>query len=200
LVSLTSWYKMYPPQFEELIKELARLPGLGPRSGERIALFLLENGEAEKLAQAILKVKESIRHCPSCGNITDKELCRICSDPKRDSKILCVVEEPCQLEAIEKTGEFRGRYFVLRGKITPWEGKETRSFPLKKLMEKLKKEKIEEVILAVNEEFTALYLGKFLKPLPVKVTRLGRGLPVGARIEYADQATLLQALKNRSEV
>ena len=191
---------MYPEKFNELIEVLSHLPGLGPRSGERIAFYLLKSEEAEKLADLIKEVKESIHQCPLCNNLTEKEICDICKNPKRDSSLLCVVEEPAQLEAIERTGGYNGLFFVLGGKISPWEGKNPSSLPVSKLSQRLSQGKVKEVIVAVNEDFTALYLKKILKKFPVRVTKLARGLTIGARIEYTDEATLLEALKNRSEI
>ena len=191
---------MYPQSFQELVKLLSNLPGLGPRSGERIAFHLLEDENSERLAELIKEVREKVHPCPFCNNLTEKEICEICGNGKRDDGLLCIVEEPAQLEAIERTGAYRGLFFVLGGKISPWEGKEPSSLPVAKLFERLSKGKVKEVILAVNEDFTALYLKKLLQKFPIKVTRLARGLPVGARIEYVDEATLLEAFKNRSEI
>ena len=191
---------MYPQSFQELIEVLSRLPGLGPRSGERIAFHLLGNEEAEKLAELIKEVKEKVHPCPSCNYLTEKEVCDICGNAGRDKSLLCIVEEPAQLEALERTGVYKGLFYVLGGKISPWEGKDPSSLPLSKLFQRLSKGEVKEVIIAVNEDFTALYLKKFLQKFPVKVTRLARGLPVGARIEYVDEATLMEALKNRSEI
>ncbi|NOZ63762.1 MAG: recombination protein RecR [Caldiserica bacterium] len=191
---------MYPQSFQELIQLLSRLPGLGPRSGERIAFHLLDNEEAGKLAGLIKEVKEKVHLCPSCNYLTEKEVCDICGNGRRNRTLLCIVEEPAQLEAIERTGVYKGLFYVLGGKISPWEGKDPSALPFSRLFTRLSQGEVKEVIIAVNEDFTALYIKKLLQKVPVKVTRLARGLPVGARIEYVDEATLLEALKNRSEI
>ncbi len=191
---------MYPKSFQELITLLSRLPGLGPRSGERIAFYLLANEEIENFAHSLLRVKEKVKLCSRCQGITEQDPCSICSDPRRDDTLLMIVEEPSQMEVIENTGEYRGRYFVLGGKLSPWEGKEPGEIPLGRLREILREGKVRELILAVNEDLTALFIKEQLKNFPLRITRLARGLPVGARIEYMDEATIREALKNRSEL
>ena len=192
--------KMYPESFQEIVVFLSKLPGLGPRSGERIAFHLFKSGEIEKFATLLLKLKERVKFCSRCRNLTEEDPCKICQDPERDSSLLLIVEEPSQLEVIENSKEYKGKYFVLGSKISPWEGEKPQELPLKELEEIVRERKVKEVILAVNEELTALFLKDFLKKFPLKITRLGRGIPVGARIEYVDEATIREALRNRSEL
>lgn len=204
----------YAGPIAALIAELARLPGVGEKTASRLAFHLLRapRGEADALAHAILRVKEQIRLCSTCYNLTDVDPCRICADPKRDAAVICVVEEPPDLLAIEKTREFRGRYHVLHGALNPLEGIGPEALRIRELLERLAGRRaggtagegdaeVREVILATNPnvegEATAIYLAKLLKPLGVTVTRIAHGVPMGGDLEYADEATLARALEGR---
>lgn len=200
-------YVGYPPgALSRLIGELLKLPGIGPKTAQRLAFYLLKvpQEEAAALAQALLDLKDKMRLCPVCGNITEEELCFICRNPNRDPSTLCVVEEANDLFALEKTREFRGLYHVLGGTISPLEGRGPEQLTAKELLKRLEGGTIKEVILATNPtvegEATALYLSRLLKPLGVKVTRIARGLPMGGDLEYADEVTLAKALEGRREV
>ena len=196
----------YPEPVARLIDALQRLPGIGPRTAQRLTFFLLKRPAAEvrELADSLLSVKLNIVHCGRCFNVTDTDPCRICADPRRDSRLLCVVEEPNDLMAMERTGEFRGRYHVLLGALSPLDGIGPEDLKMRELFQRLESEPVEEIILATNPnvegEATALYLAKLLKPLGVRVTRIARGLPVGGDLEYADQVTLSKALEGRREI
>lgn len=196
---------VYAAAVQDLIDELGRLPGIGPKSAQRIAFHLLKvsREDALRLARAIGEMKDKVTFCRRCFNISESELCSICSDDRRDATLLCVVEEPRDLVAIEKTGEYRGRYHVLQGAISPIEGIGPDQLRVKELLDRLAVEGTLEVILCTNPniegEATALYLGRLLKPLGVKVTRLASGLPVGGDLEYADELTLGRALEGRRE-
>ena len=196
----------YPEPVARLIDALQRLPGIGPRTAQRLTFFLLKRpaDEVRELADSLLSVKLSIVHCGHCFNVTDTDPCRICADPTRDSRLLCVVEEPNDLLAVERTGEFRGRYHVLLGALSPLDGIGPEDLKMRELFQRLDSEHVEEIILATNPnvegEATALYLAKLLKPLCVRLTRIARGLPVGGDLEYADQVTLSKALEGRKEI
>jgi recombination protein RecR len=191
---------------DRLIEALTRLPGIGKKTASRLAFHILRSSlsDAQELAKSILDVKEKIRLCSVCFNLTDDDPCQICQNPNRSSEILCVVEGPNDLMAIENTGEYGGRYHVLHGTISPLEGVGPEDIKIKELIERLKKGKISEVILATNPTVeggtTALYLTDLLRPLGVKITRIAYGIPVGSEIEYADGMTLLKALEGRREV
>ena len=193
----------YSDLMHRLVKELARLPGIGPKSAERIAFYLLKENEeyAKGLADLILKVKSQSFFCTHCHHLSESEICYICRDPVREARILCVVEDPKDVISFEKTGSYRGRYHVLLGALSPLDGIGPSELKIEDLLRRIREEKIEEVILATNSnmegETTALYLLRVLKPLGIRVTRIARGLPVGSNIEYADQATLAQALEGR---
>jgi len=197
---------VYALPVQELIDELGRLPGIGPKSAQRIAFHLLKitAQDAGRLAAAITTVKERIRFCWRCFNVTESEECDYCSDPRRDPSLVCVVEDPRDIVAVERTGEYRGRYHVLGGAINPLEGVGPDQLRVKELYARLGGEGIDEVILATNPnlegEATAMYLSRQLKPLGVKVTRLASGLPVGGDLEYADELTLSRALEGRREL
>ena len=197
---------VYALPVQELIDELGRLPGIGPKSAQRIAFHLLKitAEDAGRLAAAITTVKERIRFCRRCFNVTEEEECAYCSDPRRDPSLVCVVEDPRDIVAVERTGEYRGRYHVLGGAINPLEGVGPDQLRVKELYARLGHEGIDEVILATNPnlegEATAMYLSRQLKPLGVKVTRLASGLPVGGDLEYADELTLGRALEGRREL
>ena len=189
-----------------LIEGLSKLPGLGQRSAERITFYLLKAPaeETAKLAQAILDIKSKIKACSTCNNITEQDPCAICRDPRRTSDELCVVEQPPDVLSIEKTHEFRGRYHVLLGVISPLDGIGPEDLKIKGLLERVKNEKVKEVIIATNPtsegEATAIYLSKLLKPLGTKITRLARGIPMGSSLEYIDALTMTKALEGRREV
>lgn len=196
----------YAPPIARLLDELERLPGVGPKSAQRIAYWLLtvEATDAERLAEAIVEVKRSIRFCARCYNFSEAELCSICANPERDPKIICVVEEPRDLAAIERTNEFHGLYHVLHGAISPIDGIGPEQLKVRELIERLGIEGIEEVVVATNPnvegETTALYLARLIKPLGIRVTRIASGLPVGGDLEYADEVTLGRAMEARREM
>ena len=197
---------MYEGPVQDLIEELGRLPGIGPKSAQRLAFHLLtiEMADAERLARTIVAVKEKVRFCVRCFNVSEHEECRICRDPRRDTTMLCVVEEPRDLMAMERTGEFRGRYHVLGGAISPIDGVGPDDLRIKELMARIGEEDIAEVIIATNPniegEATASYLARMLKALELSVSRIASGLPVGGDLEYADEVTLGRALEGRREV
>lgn len=187
---------------EILIGELSKLPGIGRKTAQRLALHLLKSGseDADRLANAILEVKRRIRYCSVCWNITERDPCSICSDPSRDHSSICVVEDPSDVLALEKTNEFRGVYHVLGGALSPLEGIGPEQLKVKELLNRLK-DGVAEVILAMNPdvegEATTIYLGNLLKPLGIRTTRIARGVPVGGDLEFADEATLVRALEGR---
>ena len=197
---------MYEGAVQDLIDELGRLPGVGPKSAQRIAFHLLQAdpADARRLAEAIERVKATIRFCARCWNITEQDECRICRDTRRDATVLCVVEEPRDVIAIERTREFRGRYHVLGGAISPIDGIGPDELHIKELLRRLDEEGVVEVILATNPnvegEATASYVSRLLTPLGIRVTRLASGLPVGGDLEYADEVTLGRAFAGRREV
>jgi len=196
----------YALPVQDLIDELGRLPGIGPKSAQRIAFHLLKlpKEDASRLARTIVDAKERVSWCTRCFNLAEGPECPICSDARRDTTVLCVVEEPRDLVAVEKTREFRGRYHVLGGAINPIEGVGPDQLHVKELLARIGDEGVEEVILCTNPniegEATALYLGKLLKQLGISVTRIASGLPVGDDLEYADELTLGRALEGRREV
>jgi recombination protein RecR len=191
---------------ERLIERLRKLPGVGAKSAQRLAFHILRGSteEARALADAIVEVRESIRLCSVCFNLTDSDPCRLCSDPARDRAALCVVEEPNNLLAIEKSGQFRGLYHVLHGSLSPLRGIGPDNLKIAPLLERLRDGTVKEVILATNPnvegEATAVYLSRLLKPLGVRVTRIGLGLAVGSELEYADEVTVGKALEGRREI
>ena len=191
---------------ERLIERLRKLPGVGQKSAQRLAFFILRGDaeEARALAQAIVEVKEKIRLCTICFNITDTDPCLVCADAGRDVSSLCVVEEPHNLVAIEKSGQFRGRYHILHGSIAPLRGIGPDDLKIGPLLERLRDGTVKEVILATNPnvegEATAVYLSRLLKPIGVRVTRIALGLPVGSELEYADEVTVGKALEGRREI
>ena len=196
----------YGALLQALIDELGRLPGIGPKSAQRIAFHLLKVApeDALRLSEAIVAVKEKVTLCPRCFNVAEGTLCDICLDPRRDGSVLCVVEDPRDIVAVEKTQEFRGRYHVLQGALNPIEGVGPDQLRIRELLGRLDDEGVTEVILCTNPnlegEATAMYLARMLKPLGVRVTRLASGLPVGGDLEYADELTLGRALEGRREV
>jgi len=189
----------YPEPVARLIEALQRLPGIGPKTAQRLTFFLLKRPVAEvrELAEALVGVKDRIVSCGTCFNVTDQDPCRICADPARDGRLLCVVEEPNDLLAMERTGEYRGRYHVLQGALSPLDGIGPDDLKVRELLARLEAGGPTEVILATNPnvegEATALYLAKLLRPLGVRITRIARGLPVGGDLEYADEVTLGRA-------
>ncbi|MCU1462095.1 MAG: replication and repair protein RecR [Acidimicrobiales bacterium] len=197
---------MYAGPVQDLIDELGRLPGVGPKSAQRIAFHLLKlpKDDALRLASVITEVKERISFCRRCFNVCEGEECELCLDTRRDPTLVCVVEEPRDIVAVEKTQEFKGRYHVLQGAISPIEGIGPEQLRVKELLARMDAEGIAEVILCTNPniegEATAMYLARLLKPLGVKVTRIASGLPVGGDLEYADELTLGRALEGRREV
>jgi recombination protein RecR len=197
---------LYAGPVQALIDELGRMPGVGPKSAQRIAFYLLKlpKEDARRLADAINEVKERISFCTRCFNIAEGELCALCLDDRRDPTLVCVVEEPRDIVAVERTQEFRGRYHVLQGAINPIEGVGPEQLRVKELLTRLESEGIVEVILCTNPniegEATAMYLARLLKPLGVRVTRIASGLPVGGDLEYADELTLGRALEGRRDV
>lgn len=190
----------------ELIAELEKLPGVGPKSAQRLAYHLLKatDAEANRLADVIRAAKEKLRFCARCQNISEKELCDICQDAKRDRSTLCVIAEPRDIAAIERINEFRGQYHVLHGLMSPMDGIGPEQLRVKELLHRFSDHEIQEVILATNPtiegDATALYLAKLIKPLGITVTRLAHGMPVGGELDYADSATLLSALEYRREM
>ena len=197
---------MYEGPIQELIEELSRLPGIGPKSAQRLAFHLVKAppDEARRLADSITRAKDRIRFCRECGNVSEEELCRICRDPGREITVLCVVEEPKDVAAVEKAGVIKSRYHVLGGAISPLEGIGPDDLRVRELLERVERDQVVEVILATNPNLegnaTAMYVAALLKPAGVRVTRLASGLPVGGDLEYADEITLGQALEGRREM
>jgi len=198
--------RSYPKSLARLIEELEKLPGIGPKSAQRLALHLLHASQedAEALAEAIRQVKQQIRACTLCFNYTDADQCAICTDPNRDDSTLCVVGDPRDLMAMERAGGFRGRYHVLQGLISPMDGVGPESLRISELLDRIRGSTIKEVVLATNPtvegDATAMYLAELLKPLGVKVTRIALGLPVGGDLDYADDVTIARALEGRTEM
>ncbi len=194
---------MYEGVVQDLIDELGRLPGVGPKGAQRIAFHLLaaDPTDVRRLADVLMQVKDKVRFCTVCGNVAEEEQCRICRDERRDLSVLCVVEEPKDVVAIEKTREFRGRYHVLGGAISPIEGIGPDDLRVRELMQRLADGTVQEVILATDPnlegEATATYLARMLNPMGLRVTRLASGLPVGGDLEYADEVTLGRAFEGR---
>jgi recombination protein RecR len=194
---------MYEGIIQNLIDELGRLPGVGPKSAQRIAFYIIQSDRVDvsRLAEILKTVKERVKFCTTCGNISEEELCRICKDPRRDNSSICVVEESKDVLAIEKTREFKGKYHVLGGAISPIDGIGPENLRIKELMTRLAQTQINEVIIATDPnlegEATATYLTRLIKPLGVKVSRLASGLPVGGDLEYADEITLGRAFEGR---
>ncbi|HZD66689.1 MAG TPA: recombination mediator RecR [Acidimicrobiales bacterium] len=197
---------MYAGPVQDLIDQLGRLPGVGPKSAQRLAFHLLrvDRAEAQRLAQAIVAVKERTSLCSRCFNVSEGDLCPVCADDRRDGTVICVVEEPRDIVAVEKTREFRGRYHVLQGAINPIEGVGPDQLKVRELLSRIEAEGVTEIILCTNPnlegESTSMYLARLLKPLGLRVTRIASGLPVGGDLEYADELTLGRALEGRREV
>jgi recombination protein RecR len=196
----------YARPVEELIAELKKLPGIGSKSAQRLAFHIvrLSSSEARGLAGSILNVTDSIRYCSVCYNITDVDPCFYCTDPLRDRGLICVLEEPHNVVAVEKTREYRGLYHVLLGVLSPLNGIGPDQLKIKALLERLKDGQVEEVIVATNPsvegEATALYLSKLIKPLQIRVTRIAMGVPVGGDLDYADEITMARALEGRRDL
>ncbi len=194
---------MYEGVVQDLIDELGRLPGVGPKSAQRIAFHVLaaDPADVRRLAAVLVEVKDTVKFCTTCGNVAQESQCRICSDPRRDQSILCVVEEPKDIVAIERTREYRGRYHVLGGAISPIDGIGPDDLRIRELMQRLADGVVTEIILATDPntegEATASYLARLLKPMGLTVTRLASGLPVGGDLEYADEVTLGRAFEGR---
>lgn len=196
----------YAEPIARLLEELERLPGVGPKSAQRIAFFLLKGDDAaaQRLADAVVEVKRQIHFCSRCFNFASDDLCEYCAEPRRDPAILCVVEEPRDVVAIERTGEFSGLYHVLQGAISPIDGIGPEQLRARELIDRLADGTVTEVVIATNPnlegETTALYLSRLIKPLGIKVTRIASGLPVGGDLEFADEVTLGRALEARREM
>lgn len=196
----------YPPSLKALLQELEHLPGIGPKSALRIAMFLLNQPKEtmERLIQALQRVKEQLKLCRRCFNYAEGELCEICQDENRDSSLICVVEDPMDIAVIENAGTYQGRYHVLHGVISPIEGIGPEDLHINELVERLRVEPIREVILALSPttegEATSTYIARLIRPFVTKVTQLAMGLPVGGSLDYADQLTIMRALEGRREL
>lgn len=196
----------YAAPLARLIDELKRLPGIGQKSAQRIAFHIQRSpkDQAEHLSEAIQEVKDKIRLCSVCNNLTEQDPCEYCSDPARDHSVICAVETPYNVVGIERTHEFRGLYHVLHGALSPLDGIGPEQLRLKSLMERLKDGSVKEIIVATNPnvegEATAIYLARLIKPLGVKVSRIAMGIPVGSELEFADEVTMLKAMEGRREI
>jgi recombination protein RecR len=196
----------FAPSITKLIDELKHLPGIGQKTAQRLAFFLLraDRDRALALADAIREAKEKIRECSVCNNITDTDPCYFCTSPTRDKKTICVVEEAPNISAVEKTREYSGMYHVLGGALSPLQGRGPEQLKIKSLIERLKAGTVEEIIIATNPtaegEATAVYLSKLIKPLGVRVTRIAMGIPVGSDLEYADEVTMMKAMEGRRDL
>jgi recombination protein RecR len=194
---------VYEGPVQDLIDELGRLPGVGPKGAQRIAFYLLaaDPDDVRRLVGALTEVKDKVRFCTICGNVSEQDQCRVCRDPRRDLAVICVVEEPKDVVAIERTREFRGRYHVLGGAISPIEGVGPDDLRIRELMTRLADGEVTELIIATDPnlegEATATYLARLIKPMNIRVTRLASGLPVGGDLEYADEVTLGRAFEGR---
>ena len=198
--------KQYPKPLAKLINELSKLPGIGTKSAQRLAFHILslEDAEAERLAEAITCAKREMKYCSLCGNLTDEDPCAICSDPARRDDVICVVESPRDVMAMERIKEFNGLYHVLHGVISPMEGIGPEDINLKSLIQRLQANDVKELIIATNPniegEATAMYIARLIKPAGIEVTRIAHGIPVGGDLEYADEVTLLKSLEGRREL
>lgn len=198
--------RQYPKPLAKLINELSKLPGIGTKSAQRLAfhILLLDDREAEQLADAITTAKREMKYCSVCGNLTDEDPCAICSDPTRKDDVICVVESPRDVMAMERIKEFNGLYHVLHGVISPMEGIGPEDINLKSLVQRLQQGDVKELIIATNPniegEATAMYIARLIKPAGIKVTRIAHGIPVGGDLEYADEVTLLKSLEGRREL
>ncbi len=199
--------RQYPRALNKLINELSKLPGIGGKTAQRLAFHILSlsDREAEALAEAIVSAKKNLRYCSECGNLTDQDKCLICSDATRDRSVICVVETPQDVVAMERIREYKGLYHVLHGAISPAEGIGPNDINLKSLITRLQtSDEVKEIIIATNPniegEATAMYISRLLKPAGIKVTRIAHGIPVGGDLEYADEVTLLKAIEGRREL
>lgn len=198
--------KYYSKPLNKLINELAKLPGIGNKTAQRLAFHLLtvDRNEAHALANSILEARESMKHCSTCGNLTDQDPCLICADEKREKNIICVVESPKDVAAIERMREFRGQYHVLHGAISPMDGIGPEDINLRSLILRLQNEEVKEIILATNPniegEATAMYIARLVKPSGIRVSRIAHGVPVGGDLDYADEITLSKAMEGRREL
>ena len=198
--------KYFAPPVEKLIEQFERLPGIGYKTAQRLAFFVLDlpKDQAEEFAKAILDAKQTVHTCKVCQNLTDGEICSICSDPMRDKGLICVVTDPKDVVALERTREYKGLYHVLHGGISPLNGIGPDQLRIKELLQRVADEDIREGIMATNPdtegEATAMYLSRLLKPFGVAVTRLAYGVPVGGHLEYADEVTLTRALEGRTQI
>ncbi|MDY3238636.1 MAG: recombination mediator RecR [Anaerovoracaceae bacterium] len=198
--------RQYPKPLEILINELSKLPGIGGKTAQRLAFHILslEDKEAEQLAGSILRAKREMRYCSVCGNLTDTDPCRICSDPARRQDVICVVESPRDVAAMERIREYNGLYHVLHGVISPMEGIGPEDINLKSLIARLQASDVKELIVATNPniegEATAMYIARLIKPAGIKVSRIAHGIPVGGDLEYADEVTLLKSLEGRRQL
>ena len=196
----------YPASIQNVIKNISRLPGIGEKTAERLALHILKAPriEAEHLARSIVELKDKIRLCTSCFALSDSDLCSICSDPARDSSLLCVVEQPADMVSVEKSGAFKGLYHILSGVLSPMNGVGPHDIKIRELMSRLKDGSVKEIVLAtgtnVEGEATASYLAQLLEKFPVKVTRIASGVPMGGDLKYVDQVTLKRAMETRHSV
>ncbi len=196
----------YAAPIAKLIDELSKLPGVGSKTAQRLAFHILNMSleDVEQLSGSITSAKKNIRYCKICCNITDSDTCNICSNTKRDSSMICVVEDPKDVVAMEKTREFKGLYHVLNGAISPMEGIGPEEIRIKELLKRIAENEIKEIILATNPniegEATAMYISRLLKPVGIMVTRIAHGVPVGGDLEYADEVTLMKALEGRREI
>ena len=198
--------RQYPKPLAKLINELSKLPGIGTKSAQRLAFHILslDDREAEQLADAITTAKREMKYCSVCGNLTDEDPCAICSDPTRKDDVICVVESPRDVMAMERIKEFNGLYHVLHGVISPLDGSGPEDINLKSLVQRLQQGDVKELIIATNPniegEATAMYIARLIKPAGIKVTRIAHGIPVGGDLEYADEVTLLKSLEGRREL
>ncbi len=196
----------YTQSIEKLIESLIKVPGIGRRSAERIVAYILgaPKNDIKTLSESIAQVKENVRFCKVCNNLSEEELCNICQDSRRNHEIVCIVEKPSDVAAVEKTGNFHGIYHVLMGSISPLEGRGPSDLKIDSLLQRIKQDNIKEVIIATDAdtegETTALYLTKIIKPLGVNLTRIGLGLPFGSNLEYADSTTISKALESRRSI
>lgn len=196
----------YSAPIAQLIEEFTKLPGIGRKTAQRLAFHVISmpNQDAHSLAESIIKAKETIKYCKICTNLTDQDTCTICSDQRRNPLTICVVEDPRDVVAMEKTKEFKGYYHVLHGAISPLEGIGPEDIKIKELLSRLAGQSVDEIIIATNPniegEATAMYLSKLLKPMGIKVSRIAHGIPVGGDLEYADEVTLTKALEGRREI
>lgn len=196
----------FPVSMRSLVEELSKMPGIGPKSAQRLAFYILRSSkeDAHALSQAILKVKDSVRFCKACNNLSDEETCEICKSPSRDRSLLCVVEEPNDIITIERAGDFNGIYHVLLGSLSPLDGIGPSDLKIKELLDRVKTEKFREIVIATDfnteGEATSLYLVRVLKASGAIITRVAYGIPVGGDLQYADQATIIKAFEGRREV